>query len=332
MSVISRLDESVPNFGWIVGSLPLAVALDLALGDLPGRTHVARGLNWLIEVVDGAVQATMTRLGGGRGGELFGGLLLTTMVAGTTASLVWLIVELGDTIGGVASLGVRSVVIAAGLVIRANGDRISCAAEATDPVEARRWLSAVGGCAPGRLDQDGVHSVCMATVGEYTSGAIVAPLFWLAAGGPAGLWGWLAVRSLRQAQESSSRRTSLAARVPILLANLAEWLPAVGTWGLITLAAAIVRLNPGAAWRTGWREGRAAPRFVPIWSQAALAGALGVGFRAGRVLLPARTEPHPRVGDPLRPPSAAAIALAIRVMQVVALITAGSVAVGNFFR
>ena len=171
MSVISRLDETIPNFGWIVGSLPLAVGLDLALGDLPGRTHAVRGLNWLIEVVDGAVQATVTRLGGGRGGELFGGLLLTTMVVGTTTSLVWLLVELGDTIGGVASLAVRSGLIAAGLVIRATGERITPCHRGErlnrGPELAQRGR---GTPPPPWLNQEGVHPVCLAFVGGIHRG------------------------------------------------------------------------------------------------------------------------------------------------------------------
>ena len=332
MSLISQLSESNPNFAWIAGSMPLAVALDLAIGDLPGRTQAMKGLSWMTEMIDGSVQATVKRVGGGRGGDLFGGFLLTTMVVGISASVVWLVVDLGDTIGGVASLVVRTGVIAAGLVIRPAGDRIRHAAEAVDPREAARLLRSLDRQFSAKFSPGGRHQLCVAAVAEWTSSAIVVPLFWLGVGGPAAMWGYVALRSLGQIQESLDLRGSLTSRVPRMTVHLAEWLPARFCWVLLCLSAWIIRANSLDAWRMGRRAALANPNSAVCWSQGAMAGALGVSFSGGRVFVPDRSDSPPLVGSSTRSPDERTVVLAIRLMQVTTLLAAGIVALSTLLR
>ena len=291
-----------------------------------------KGLSWLIEVLEGSVQATVKRVGGGRGGELFGGFLLTTMVVGTSASTVWLVVNLGDTIGGVASLAVRTAMIAAGLVIRPAGDRIRQAAEAADPREAGRALRSLDSQFSANFSRASLHPVCVAAVAEWTSSAIVAPLFWLGVGGPAAMWGYLSLRSLGQTQESLNFRGSLTSRVPLKAVHFAEWLPARLCWILLSVSAWMIRANSLDAWRTGWRSGRTNPHSAVCWGQGAMAGALGVCFSGGRVLVPDRSASPPIIGHSSRSPDEITVVLAIRLMQLTTLLAAGIVALAALMR
>ena len=330
MSLITQLSQTDPNFAWIVGALPLAVALDLAVGDLPGRSLPARGLGWLIEVVDGGVAQLVTRVGGGRGAELSGGLVATTMVAGSAAGLTWLAVDLADTIGGPATLAVRTALIAAGIAIRSTGDRILHAAEAPDRATAARWLDSLGGQASRQLERGRVPDVCVATVGEMTLARLVAPLGWLAIGGPAAMWGYLALRSLREVQLRRGDRDNLMTRIPVILADLAEWPAAVATWLLICVAAALIRADPVGAFRDGWRTIRAYPRSGFLWAQATLAGALGIRIVGGRDA-GVTVGLNLRLGSADRPGDQSAVALAVRLMQVTALLAAGLTSVVTLF-
>ncbi len=331
MSVLTQVGGFNLDQLWPLAAIPLGVALDLALGDVPGRSYPVRWMNWLIEVVEDGVRKVVKRLGGGRGGDLFGGFLLAWMVVGTASSVTLLVVDLADSMGGVVTLGVRAVLIAAGLAIRSTGDQILHAAEATDRASASRWLGLVGGRPPTRLDPLGVDRVCVAAVGEKTSSSIVAPLFWLALGGPAALWGFLAIRSLRETLLARRDSKDFASRVPVVMADLAESVPATLSWLLITLSSGILRANFVGAWKSGWKAGRAHPRLIPIWGQAALAGALKVQLSAGRVFVDGRTEPHPWVGEATEVADGLTVVRAVRIMQITAILAASLTLLVAFF-
>ena len=326
MSQITDLNITDPNFGWIVGSLPLAIALDLALGDLPGRTQASRGLRWLIEITEGSVQATVERVGGGRGGQLFGGILLTISVVGCTASVVWLVVELGDTIGGPVSLVVRTGVIGAGLILRAAGDRIVHAAETSDPHEARRFFRFMTDQPIASFPLESLPRFCLAATAEWTLSAVVAPLFWLALLGPAAMWGFLAMRVIGRVRTSVDSRDVTTMRFPRLMFDLAVWLPARLAWVLITVSAWIIRANWRGAWRTGWRAGQANRKSAVFWTQGAMAGALDNSVGGQTIFDLSRHGAQSRVSDSPRVPEAATVAMAVRLMQINTLVAAGLVA------
>ena len=325
MSVVTQLGVTDPNLPWILASLPIAVGLDLALGDLPGRTYPIRAMNRLISAVDDGVGRTVARVGGGRGGDLFGGLMATTLIVGTPTSLIWLSVDLADQVGGPASLLARVVWIAAGLVIRAAGDAIVQAAESPDMAGAGRALGALGGQAPRFLTEAELYRACIAAVGEVALSRLIAPLCWLAVAGPAGMWGMLTLQSLRNARLAQGRTDRLAGRVPILLADLAEWLPGLLTWLLLCLSAAFTARDAGLSWRAGWQAIRRYPGTALAWSQATLGGALGVQFDVRRLADGDSARRRMVVGLPIHQPDRLRVILGMRLMQVATLLGAGGV-------
>lgn len=322
MSVVTQISGSDPNLLWTLGALPLGLALDLAWGDLPGRVYPIRGMRWLIEVVEDGVGRTVAVLGGGRGGDLFGGLVLAIMVVGTTSSVVWLVVDVADTIGGLASLLVRAALIAAGIVIRSAGDRILQAAEATDTNSAGQWLAEVGGRPPARLIELGISRVCVAAVGEVTLSGIVAPLFWLAIGGPSALWGYLAIRTLRETIPRTGPRSEIGSRIVSTLVDLAEAVPAGLSWILLAGAAGLLRANASRAWQVGWEAARNHRQSTLAWPQGALAGALGVQIAGGPVFEPTSPGAKFWVGPSIHPVDQLMVIRAVRIMQVATLLGA----------
>ncbi len=323
MSIVTQIGTTDPNLPWVLGALPIAIGLDLAISDLPGRTYPTQALKWLISVVEAGVSRTVARVGGGRGGDLFGGCLVTCLVVGTPASLVWSTVDLADQIGGLASLAVRTTWIAAGLVIRANGDRILQAAESPDVSTAARWLALVSPCSIPDGKEIGVAPACIHVVAEQTLCLLVVPLFWLAVGGPSAMWGFLAIHYLRESRSPLGPVESLKTRVPAIIADLAEWIPGLVTWLLMTIAAGIVQLRPDRAWRIGWQAIRNFPGSPRIWNQATLAGAIGIQLVSRRLRWWNPKQHDVIIESGTLNPDLSHVLRALRLMQVTSLLAAG---------
>ena len=332
MSTIVQVGGIDPAAFWALGALPLAFVLDISLGDVPGRSAALRGMDRLIATAEARVGRSVAHLGGGRGGDLFGGCLLAASVGGVAAAAATLAVAAGDAVGGPAALGARALVIAAGLVVRSTGDRILQAAEAPGPASAAPWLASVGGREPAGLARHGIDRVCVAAVGEETVGAIVAPLFWLAVAGPAGLWGFLALRSLRATLLGRPGRPDLKGRVPVTLADAAEAVPGVLAWNLMAAAAGIVRADAARAWQFGRLAGRSGRWVAACWGQGALAGALGVQVPGGRVFAADPAGSSSMIGGPARAAEGRDVLAAVRIMQVTALLAAGLAATAGVLR
>lgn len=323
MSLVTQISGSSPEDLWRMAALPVALALDLALGDVPGRAYPALGLRWLIGMTESMVRRAVDRLGGGRGGDLFGGACLGLVVVAGAAGPVWLLVDVGDTIGGAAVLAVRAGVIAAGLIVRATGDAILNAAEAPDRSAAATWLARAGGVRPPYLERLGAISVGVAAAGELLSCRIVAPLFWLVVGGPAALWGFIAIRSLRETMLARDDRSDLDTTVVVGMADAAEAIPTILSGLLVALAAGITRALAWRAARDAWRTFRADPRTFLLIPRAALAGALGVRVAGGRIFAAGPAEPRRWLSETNPPPADVDLVRAVRLMQVAAILATG---------
>ncbi|WP_435005790.1 adenosylcobinamide-phosphate synthase CbiB [Tundrisphaera lichenicola] len=307
---------------WGLAAFPLGVALDLILGDPRGWPHPVLALEWLIRWSEQALRIVLRRLGGGPTAELVAGVILALFVVGCAVSIVWLLTDLAGLIGGPATLVVRALLIYWGLAIRSLGDEALRASEAPDLATARRELSRIVGRDTAHLDDSEIARACIETVGENTNNAVVAPLFWFAIGGPAGLWAYKAVNTLDGKVGHRSLRYRYLGRFSARIDDLANLIPARMTWLLIALAATLVGERGLAALRIGWRDGRKHPGSNAAWGEAAIAGALGVRL-GGRATYGGVPDHMPFLGDPIRPITRETVIRAVFVMQIAALIAAG---------
>lgn len=143
---------------------------------------------------------------------------------------------------------------------------------------ARVQVTHLVGRDPSRLDDDGVARATVESVAENTSDAVVAPLFWGALAGPAGLLGYRAANTLDAMVGHRSPRYTHFGWASARLDDLLNLVPARLT------ALAAVAAAPCAGGRGGvgqalvaWRRdaGRhPSPNAGPV--EAAFAGALGI--------------------------------------------------------
>jgi adenosylcobinamide-phosphate synthase len=148
----------------------------------------------------------------------------------------------------------------------------------------RQAVSQIVGRDPERLDEAGVSRAAIESLAENFSDGIVAPTFWLAAGG---LAGGVAYKAANTADSMIGHKTPrheafgwAAARFDDLINLPASRLTAL----LIVLAALFVPgADVSAAWRTVLRDARKHRSPNAGWPEAAMAGAIGLALAGPRV-------------------------------------------------
>ena len=142
--------------------------------------------------------------------------------------------------------------------------------------EARQMLSWVVGRDTSQLDEAGIRRALIETLAENLSDGLVAPMFYLALGGPVLAWGCKAVNTLDSMVGYKNDRYLHLGRFSAKLDDVVNYIPARLTALLIVGAA---RLK-GYDWRTAravWqRDGHLHASPNSGEPEAAMAGALGL--------------------------------------------------------
>ncbi|HEV3122819.1 MAG TPA: CobD/CbiB family cobalamin biosynthesis protein, partial [Isosphaeraceae bacterium] len=191
------LDGTALNsYDWAIWSLPLGVALDATLGDPQGWPHPVRAIGWLIKGGEEAARNSLAKLQDGQRFERLAGGILALGVMAITGGVAWTVVWCCDQLGGAASLLGRALLIHWGLAMRDLRDAAHAVATAPDLDCSRRALGRLVGRDTEGLERAEVNRACVESVAENTNDAVVAPLFWYALAGPAGMWVYKAINTL----------------------------------------------------------------------------------------------------------------------------------------
>jgi len=141
---------------------------------------------------------------------------------------------------------------------------------------ARFAVSQIVGRDTTQLSEPEVVRATIESVAENTSDGIVAPLFYLALGGPPLAMAYKAINTLDSMIGYRSERYRDVGWASARLDDVINWIPARLT-ALSIIVAAALRLGRGqASWRMCRRDARKHPSPNGGWPEAAMAGALGV--------------------------------------------------------
>jgi len=187
-----------------------------------------------------------------------------------------------------AALGGRSLVREARLV--------GALVAAGDVRAARRAVPALVGRDPSALDGEELCRAAVESLAENSVDAVVAPLLWAAAAGPAGVLAHRAANTLDAMVGHRTERYERFGWAAARLDDLANWPAARVTAAATTALAPVVGGSPRAAWRVVRRDGAAHPSPNGGRAEAAFAGALGVRL-GGRNVYAERVEHRPHLGD-----------------------------------
>jgi adenosylcobinamide-phosphate synthase len=147
----------------------------------------------------------------------------------------------------------------------------------------RQAVSQIVGRDPETLDEAAIARAAIESLAENFSDGVVAPAFWLAAGG---LGGGVAYKAANTADSMIGHRTPrheafgwAAARFDDLVNLPASRLTALL---LVAAAAMLPGMDGRAAWRAVWRDAGRHRSPNAGWPEAAMAGALGVALAGPR--------------------------------------------------
>jgi adenosylcobinamide-phosphate synthase len=291
--------------------LALAYAVDLLFGDPEWFPHPVRwfgamiraGERWLRRAACGPREETVA------GAALTGSVVAIAWAMGRPRNAGWQIF-LAST-----ALATRSLLDEASAVIRA--------LEADDLALARRRLSRIVGRDTDHLTESEIARAVIETLAESACDGIVAPLFWLMAGGVPGAMAYKAVNTLDSMIGHWEPPYRYFGRVAARLDDAANFIPARLTALGIVAAAKVTGLDARRAREVWVLDGdkHASPNAGQC--EAAMAGALGVRL-GGRNSYEGEVHDAPHLHAEGRPASARDARAALSMVATVSALAFGA--------
>lgn len=292
----------------------VAWILDVVIGDPPHWPHPVRWIGRLINISQRVVRRVChseraLRIGGG---------VMWLVVTGLTWAVAWGVLALARGIhpwlGWLVEVWMIFTVLAGRCMAQSARD-VERPLRAGDLAESRVKLSWIVGRDTTQLAPQQINRAVVETVAENTVDGIIAPLFFLLLGGAPLAMAYKAVNTLDSMVGYKHEKYRAIGMVSARLDDVANFIPARLSWLLISLAALLCGEASGRALRIGWRDryNHSSPNCG--WSEAAVAGALGIRLGGPNDYFGQRVE-KPWIGEATRDVSVDDISRTIRLMWV----------------
>jgi len=276
--------------------ITLALLLDLIIGDPRWLPHPVVMIGRLIQTLEKWLRRSWFNL---RNAGIL--LLLFTVAgaAGTTWVILYLLEALDPLAGFLGTVLISSTCLAA-RSLHIESARVATALAAGDLQTARHYLSWIVGRDTDLLEEGDIWRALVETVAENSSDGIIAPLFWLTAGGPIAAMAYKAVSTLDSMVGYKNERYLQFGWASARMDDLLNFIPARLTAMLLIIAAPLTGRSATAALRIMLRDRLNHPSPNSGHPEAAAAGALGIrlGGAASYGGVPSWKE---HIGDPLLP-------------------------------
>lgn len=261
------------------------VGLDVVLGDPRWVPHPVRAIGWLVSRSERVWRRSGLPL-------RLAGVLLCGSVVLITTSLVWLTLPWANVYWIYSFLALRSLDAESNVVVRS--------LQEGDIEAARSHLAMIVGRDTAHLDEPEILRAVIETVSENVSDGVVAPLFYLALLGPAGMAAYKAVNTLDSMVGYKDERFRDLGWASARLDDALNFIPARLSALLVWTAAVLTGMDFSRSLRITLRDANSQPSPNSGWPEAAFAGALGV--RLGGVNTYRGIPSHKaHLGDPVRP-------------------------------
>jgi adenosylcobinamide-phosphate synthase len=293
-----------------------AVALDLALGDPRWLPHPIRLFGRLATSLEALYRATGAPL------RLAGVLFWITAVSIATAAVAATMLLLPRPSIAIywifALLALRDLDFEAALVIRE--------LRRNDLPAARTMLARIVGRDTNSLDEKEILRATIETLAENLSDAVIAPLFYLALGGPVAMAAYKAINTLDSMAGHKNDRYREFGWASARLDDVANWIPARLTAALVWACALVLRYDVRRSIAVTLRDARLQPSPNSGYPEAAVAGAIGVQL-GGLNSYQGVPSKKPFIGDGERPLDLAAYSKTRRLLYGSSLVMVALIAV-----
>lgn len=202
-------------------------------------------------------------------------VVVTTAAALPAIALVW---ALPSGVIGAVAMGVLCWPLVAARAMYTHVDAVRRPLIAGDMTQARYHVSMIVGRDPAQLDSAGIARAALESLAENTSDGVVAPLFWGAVLGPAGIAAYKAINTL---DSMIGHKTPRYIDFGWFSARLDDWVNLIPARMTGAIFAATSRHAARAA-NVMMRDARAHRSPNAGWPEAAMAGALNIRLSGPR--------------------------------------------------
>ena len=281
-------------------ALILGVLLDLAFGDPRFLYHPIRLIGNLIVWAEKPFRSVFPK---SERGELIAGVCFAVFVICVSAAVPALLLFLAFQISVYAAFALEvfwSFQILAAKSLKTESMKVYDALREGDLEKARKAVSMIVGRDTEELTEEGVAKAAVETVAENSSDGVVAPLIFLAIGGPVLGFFYKAVNTLDSMVGYKNDKYLYFGRFSAKLDDVLNFIPSRLSGLLLVAASPFAGLDIQGAWRIFRRDRRNHASPNSAQTEAAAAGALGVQL-AGDAYYFGKLYRKPTIGDPGRP-------------------------------
>ena len=283
-----------------ISALVLGFLLDLAFGDPRWLYHPIRLIGNLIAWAEKPFRAAFPK---SEKGELAAGTFFAVFVVAVSTAAPAILLALASRLSLwlVFALEVFwSFQILAAKSLKSESMKVYAALKEGDLPKARKAVSMIVGRDTQNLSEEGVAKAAVETVAENSSDGVIAPLLFLALGGPALGFFYKAVNTLDSMVGYKNDTYLYFGRFSAKLDDVLNFIPSRISGLLLVLASPLAGLSMEGAWKIFRRDRRNHASPNSAQTEAAAAGALGVQL-AGDAYYFGKLYKKPTIGDPLRP-------------------------------
>jgi adenosylcobinamide-phosphate synthase len=302
-----------------------AFILDAAAGDPSWLPHPVRGMGFLIEkgeTLFRRIFCVKTDAKNFQTRERLAGTALAVLVCTIIFLFFGAIINIALYFGGLPCFLVSVIIAYLAISPRCLCDeamKVYRKAKADDLEGARKALSMIVGRDTEHLSMEKVVKACVETVSESLADGVIAPLFYLAVGGPALAMLYKAANTMDSMIAYKNERYINFGRFAAHLDDVLGWIPARIAARLLIFAAFLLRFDAKNAKKIYKRDRykHASPNSANC--EAACAGALGIQL-GGDAYYDGKLEQKPFIGDDLRRAETRDIVSAVRLMYCAAVL------------
>ena len=303
----------------IVFALGIGFVLDALFGDPHWLPHPVVLIGKWISFLEKQLRRLFPKT---PGGERAGGTVLVLLVLLASAAVPWGVLWLAGLVHPYLRFAVECFMcyqILAARSLKTESMRVYRKLQEGNLEESRKAVSWIVGRDTENLTMEGVSRAAVETVAENTSDGVIAPMLYLALGGPVLGFFYKAVNTMDSMIAYKNDRYLYFGRTAAYLDDVFNYIPARLSGLFMILASAILGFDGKNAWRIFKRDryNHASPNSAQ--TEAVCAGALDVQL-AGDAWYFGVLHKKKTIGDPIRPVEPEDIRRANRLMYGTAVI------------
>ena len=286
--------------------------LDGLFGDPVNWPHPIRWIGWLTSKCEKLAR----RVCQSRTALYAAGAIVWLVVVSVAGVGCWALLELLGMIHPMLRLVVElwlGFTTLAGRCLRDSAYAVINPLKCGDIETSRVMLSYIVGRDTKALDEPQICRATVETVAENSVDGVIAPLFYLFLGGVPLAMAYKAINTLDSMLGYNNLKYREIGFVSAKVDDLANYLPARFGWLLLSVSACLLKLNTKAAFRVGWRDRYNHKSPNSAWSEATVAGALGVRLGGPNLYFGQMVE-KPWIGDEINTIAPKHVELACRLM------------------